>query len=334
MDMIYVVVPVYKVEPYLHRCIDSILNQTHSDFTLILVDDGSPDNCGAICDEYAKKDSRIHVIHQENGGVSVARNTGVTYVLEHGDPEKDWLNFIDSDDFVHPKYLEYLYRAAKEANTDLSSCHYCETTHSQISCLDSNTLQYARYGVEDYLCGHHTKSILAWAKLYRLFLFRDIRYPIGRIHEDQFTTHQIIFQCEHIAVIPQVLYHYYQNENSIMHSSWSPRALDELDALSAQKAYFLQHGFLRAYEKAFSVYLKQCASKLRGMKLAHRPISERKGLALRFYRDLLLYGKEFGFRKAFQLWFRVRVLRWFKRVFSITFLRRIVAKLTRIAKGS
>ena len=106
MPTISVIVPVYKVEKYIHRCVDSILSQTFTDFELILVDDGSPDNCGKICDEYAEKDIRIHVIHQENGGLSAARNAGIDWVFANSDSE--WITFIDSDDWVHPEYLERL----------------------------------------------------------------------------------------------------------------------------------------------------------------------------------------------------------------------------------
>ena len=114
MPQISVIVPVYKVEPYLRRCVDSILAQTFTDFELILVDDGSPDNSGAICDEYAQKDARVHVIHQENGGLSAARNAGIDWVFAHSDSQ--WLTFVDSDDWVHPEYLERLYHAVLEHN--------------------------------------------------------------------------------------------------------------------------------------------------------------------------------------------------------------------------
>ena len=112
MPQISVIVPIYKVEQYLERCVDSILNQTFTDFELVLVDDGSPDNCGAICDEYAKKNERIVVIHKENGGLSDARNAGIEWALNNSGSE--WITFIDSDDWVHIDYLEYLYNSAKK----------------------------------------------------------------------------------------------------------------------------------------------------------------------------------------------------------------------------
>ena len=125
MPVISVIVPVYKVEPYLHRCVDSILSQTYTDFELILVDDGSPDNCGAICDKYAKLDSRIHVLHKKNGGLSSARNAGIDWVFANSDSQ--WFSFIDSDDWVHPQYLELLYQAVKAYEVRISQCLHIET---------------------------------------------------------------------------------------------------------------------------------------------------------------------------------------------------------------
>ena len=120
MPTISVIVPVYNVEIYLHRCVDSILAQTFTDFELILVDDGSPDNCGAICDEYAKKDSRVRVIHKENGGQSSARNRAIEAA------QGEWIHFVDSDDLIHPQMLEILYRAAQESGANISACSYTE----------------------------------------------------------------------------------------------------------------------------------------------------------------------------------------------------------------
>ena len=126
MPTISVIVPVYKVEPYLARCVDSILAQSFRDFQLILVDDGSPDNCPKLCDDYAKQDSRIHVIHQKNQGLSAARNAGIDYALS-GDSQ--WLSFIDSDDWVHPCFLQTLYEGAVSYGTKMASCRWQKVFH-------------------------------------------------------------------------------------------------------------------------------------------------------------------------------------------------------------
>ena len=147
MAQISVIVPVYKVEPYLRRCVDSILAQTFTDFELILVDDGSPDNCGAICEEYEKKDSRVHVIHQENEGLSAARNAGIEWVFANSNSE--WLNFVDSDDWVHPQMLERLYHAVLEHNVKVSICGY-EETDGEIHWTNADTAQVKLWPVEQF----------------------------------------------------------------------------------------------------------------------------------------------------------------------------------------
>ena len=173
MPEISVIVPVYKVEQFLHRCVDSILSQSFADFELILVDDGSPDNCGAICEDYKAKDSRIHVIHRENGGLSAARNTGIDYVMAHSDSE--WIAFVDSDDWVHPDYLRVLYDTAVQTRSDISACGFFRTEGGafpvdqdvSVQCLDA----------DDYYCGqvHGGVTAVAWNKLYRKSLFKDLR---------------------------------------------------------------------------------------------------------------------------------------------------------------
>ena len=120
--MITIVVPVYKVEKYLNRCVDSILNQTYTDFELLLIDDGSPDNCGKLCDEYFEKDSRIFVIHQKNGGLSAARNTGINRFYEQN--RSDYITFVDSDDWLHPNYLKILMDGITENHVKISVCNY------------------------------------------------------------------------------------------------------------------------------------------------------------------------------------------------------------------
>ena len=129
MPTISIIVPVYKVEKYIHRCVDSILGQTFTDFELILVDDGSPDGCPAICDKYAANDSRIHVIHQQNGGLSAARNAGIDWAFANSDSQ--WLSFIDSDDWVHPEYLQRLLDAALGHDVSVSICGYEQTEGSE-----------------------------------------------------------------------------------------------------------------------------------------------------------------------------------------------------------
>lgn len=253
MSEISVIVPVYKVEPYIRRCIDSILSQTFTDFELILVDDGSPDNCPAICNEYALRDERIHVIHQENGGLSAARNAGIDYVFTSSNSE--WISFVDSDDWIDKHYLEYLYRGACSSNVGISSCSYTVVSDVQNNQIKSSDLQYALCTPEAYYVNNRVNAIVAWGKLYNKTLFYSLRYPVGRINEDEFLTYRLLFSEAKIAVIDNGLYMYYQNPNGIMNSKWSPKRLDVLDAFEEQKQFFYDNGFFLAYNQCLKSYI-------------------------------------------------------------------------------
>ena len=161
--LISVVVPIYNVEKYLNRCVDSILNQTFTDFELILVDDGSPDNCGKICDEYAEKDNRVRVIHKPNGGLSDARNAGIEWALKNSDSE--WITFIDSDDWVHPNYLEFLLQAAEKNNTSVSICGFVRTENK--SDFPKYSFESKVYSNEDFWIEKNVNAVIACAKLYK-----------------------------------------------------------------------------------------------------------------------------------------------------------------------
>lgn len=242
MPKISVIVPVYKVEPYIHRCIDSIIAQTFTDFELILVDDGSPDDCGRICDEYAERDSRIYVIHQENGGLSAARNAGIDRAFEKSDSE--WLSFIDSDDWVHPEYLERLYNAAVEHKVAVSVCGYVETDGEEpdISVAD---MESHLWTPEEFYVEHNVNATVAWGKLYRKECFQTIRYPMGRIHEDEYVTYKILFDLRGIVVISNSIYYYFQNADGIMHSVDPKKYVDSLCALYDQLEYFSSFRYKR-----------------------------------------------------------------------------------------
>ena len=235
--LISIIVPVYKVEKYIHRCVDSILAQTFTDFELILVDDGSPDNCGIICDEYALKDNRIHVIHKENGGLSDARNAGIDWAFENSNSE--WLTFIDSDDWVHPKYLESLYNAVIESGCSISVCGYQETTGEDPD-VDENQLRSIMVDTEQFFCEHNTNAVVAWGKLYKKELFIDIRYPVGKLHEDEYTTYKAFFKEDSLAFLPASLYMYFINTESITKSSWTPRKLDQLEGINSSIKFFMK----------------------------------------------------------------------------------------------
>ena len=163
MPKISVIVPVYKVEKYLNRCVDSILSQTFTDFELILVDDGSPDKCGEICEEYANKDSRIHVIHQKNGGLSAARNTGIDWA--NANSNSKWITFIDSDDWVHHEYLKQLLETANARNVDICVCNYTSCPEGSEPVERRHTNEIKLCSPEEIWCQKRVNAVIAWGKI-------------------------------------------------------------------------------------------------------------------------------------------------------------------------
>ena len=250
MAKISVIVPVYKVEQYLRRCVDSILSQTFSDFELILIDDGSPDRCGEICDEYKQRDGRVVVIHQSNGGLSAARNTGIIWSLENSD--SDWLTFVDSDDWVHSEYLERLFRAVNKYGTKISVCGFQETTGE----MNTNIIDISELNVspEEFYDQRRINAIVAWGKLYWKKCFEEIRYPKGKLHEDEFITYKVLFEFPYITILKAKLYYYFRNDQSIIHT-WSYKRLDALDAYKEQMNFFELNGFNQAYIRSVRAYV-------------------------------------------------------------------------------
>lgn len=286
MPNISVIVPVYKVEPFLRRCVDSILCQSYPDFDLILVDDGSPDSCGAICDEYAAKDSRIHVIHQKNGGLSAARNTGIDWSFANSSSR--WLAFVDSDDWIHPEYLKTLFTTAEETLCKISVCGFFRTSGEPFS--EEQDLSVQCMSADDYYCGsiHEGLTAVAWNKLYHKSLFKQLRYPIGKLHEDEFTTYQAIYAAGKIAVTPMRLYAYYQNPDGIMRSRWNPRRMHMLEAFEQQIAFAQSTSNSRLLKKAAEQYIFSTYEQLGKAQKAFRKELRRK------LRGALKLGRECG----------------------------------------
>ena len=291
MPLISVIVPVYKVEPYLRRCVDSLLAQSFSDLELILVDDGSPDNCGAICDEYAARDGRVHVIHKENGGLSSARNAGIDWAFQNSDSR--WLAFVDSDDWVHPQYLELLYRAAVENDVPVSACNYQKVFGDQPEppVLSEATVT----DWETVLIEHDVQAVIACNKLLEKSLFEGLRFPVGRIHEDEFLTYRLLHRAQRLAYLPAQLYYYYQNPAGITHAGFSLKSLDKLLALEERARFTRRHGhrplFLRDLRICLNKHLK-AAEILRAEETIPLPVRTReiRHLRRRVRRMLLRWG--------------------------------------------
>ncbi len=236
MPQVSIIVPIYNVEPYLKRCIDSILNQTFSDFDLILVDDGSPDACPEICDKYASMDSRIHVIHQNNQGLSAARNSGLEWSFQYSDSK--WICFIDSDDWVDQDYLHILYDLVNYRSCDIAICQYRIVSddsnyygdHFEDSSFLISGLEAQKFNVK--------VPVTVWTKLYKKELWKSLRFPIGKQHEDEFITWKVLLRCDNIIVSNRKLYNYYQRSESIMGRPYDIRRLDVFEAYTERIKFY------------------------------------------------------------------------------------------------
>ena len=240
---ISVIVPVYRVEAYLRQCVDSIRKQTFQQLEIILVDDGSPDACPALCDELAQEDARIRVIHRENGGLSAARNTGLDAA------EGDYVAFVDSDDFLAPEMYETLYRELTQKNADAAVCSYREVTEQgtpgihekagEMQAGEMSGLEYV-YALASHGTGPYVSAV---NKLYRKALFASTRYPEGKLHEDMLIFVPLFSSCRKVVICPQKLYFYRKRQESITTSRATTANLADVEG---HYRYFC---FLRAHGK-------------------------------------------------------------------------------------
>ncbi len=260
MPQISIIVPVYKVEKYLDRCVESILAQTFTDFELILVDDGSPDNSGQMCDDWAKKDNRISVIHQENQGQAVARNKALDIA------KGEYVSFIDSDDYVHPKYLEILLTNAEKNNAWVSVCSYERTAKSDAyeipkgGCVSYNGKQYVQKGLLGEInCG----VWLLWDKLFKKECWDNIRLPVGRINEDNATVYKILYESETVVSCDDILYYYFENQNSTVLQAFKPKHLDWLLVPQEMIEYFTEHNDQILVDKCNKMYFSSLEDMLK-----------------------------------------------------------------------
>jgi glycosyltransferase involved in cell wall biosynthesis len=238
---ISIIVPIYNVEKYLSKCIDSILAQTFSDFELILVNDGSPDNCGEICDKYGEKDERIKVIHKENGGLSSARNAGIKMATGI------YLGFIDSDDYIDEKMYEILYLNAVNHSSDVVVCDFLKVSEGECllnskSELEIDVLHFTNKQALEQLYisekEQRVKWVIACNKLYKRSLFDHLEFKLNRLYEDEFIAHEILYKSSKVTLITKQLYYYVQRENSIVGSSFTIKKLDRVYALKERADFF------------------------------------------------------------------------------------------------
>ena len=257
--MISVIIPVYNKEKYLPRCIESVLAQTYRDLDIILVDDGSRDNSGKICDEYAEKDGRVRVFHKENGGVSSARNLGLEKAREKS---SEYIGFIDADDWIEPEMYEKLLNVIFETNADIAVC--CEKTEftQEDNRQDKNTgsglnLKQTVYDRDEAVRALLKLEISTFVhdKLYKAHLFTGIAFPEGKVYEDLATVFKLIVASERTVLLSEILYHYIVNPGSITHNKSMKSLIDYWDAGISRYYYFSEYGD----DYCTKLLLKDCA---------------------------------------------------------------------------
>ena len=254
--MVSIVVPIYKVEKYIHKCIDSILQQTYTNLEIILVNDGSPDNCGKIAEDYQKKDTRIKVIHKENGGLSDARNIGMSRVTG------EYTLFVDSDDWLDKQMVEkmlnhmLLFKAdvvqsafyyAYKDKLLIDNRYYKENDPSVH--LNNKALMYE-------LVKNEKVKNFAWGKLYKTTLVKDIPFKTGVLFEDVFWAHQVMHQVDAYLILHEPSFYYYQRDDSIV-GAYSPRSLDIIKGLK-ERHHFIEQFYEELIDESYQTIIKTC----------------------------------------------------------------------------
>ncbi len=256
---ISVVIPVYKCEQYIQACVDSILNQTFSDFELILVDDGSPDNSGKLCDELAEKNNKIIVLHQENQGQAAARNNGVK--TAHG----EWLHFVDSDDLLHPQMLETLYNSATQNNVKLSMCSAIqeEKLPEDFNCNKSVNFEVVQMNEDNFL--HLCRDLkyfywVVWGKLIHKSIYEKHSLTEGRIYEDNAIVCKWLYEAKKVALTHTPLYFYYVNTGGTTKKGFTKKQLDILWAFKEQIDFFYSLNFKKMTEHLATYFFEISAN--------------------------------------------------------------------------
>ena len=330
-DLISVIVPVYKVETYLKKCIDSILAQTYQNLEIILVDDGSPDRCGEICDGYAKLDSRIVVIHKENGGLSDARNAGLDIC------KGKYVTFVDSDDSIRPEYVEYLYSLIQANNADLSICEFRYVTEA------GNTLNKpwddglvlimdSREALRN-LCYGKLYYDSAWAKLYRTCDFEGIRYPKGKLFEDIPTTYRVMLRAEKLVFGKRALYDYLYRKEAISKQSFNTQRLDAMYYVENQYKDIIEvypelesACATRKFTEYIYIYKNICTSKGNYKKIKHQIYHKIKECKQAVdVNQLSLKFKCYFYVSAFGMWFLILMAK-METIFSRKYKRMFISK--------
>ena len=236
--LISVIIPIYKVEKYIKECVNSVLRQTYQNLEVILVDDGSPDSCPMICDEFAKIDNRVVVLHKTNGGLSSARNAGIDIA------KGDYLSFIDGDDFISDVFIEKLFLSSIKYGCDIVACSYLKLYEDGKTAPFDYKYDGRLYSKNELHLGTFYKEILtvAWNKLYKKHIFENLRYPVGKLHEDEFLIHRVVDNCVSVFFDKSDYYYYRQRGDSIMGNRTAKDYYDAFLAFFDRSIFFSDKG--------------------------------------------------------------------------------------------
>lgn len=306
MELISVIVPVYKVEDCLDKCVRSIVQQTYSSLEIILVDDGSPDRCGAMCEAWAEKDSRIRVVHKENGGLSDARNAGLQVATG------SLISFIDSDDWIEPDFLEALLSAMEHQDAQIAEC--------AVDLVDEagNVLRLreaAKVPVVEKIEGlrrmiqEEGVFQTVWNKLYRRQVLEGILFEKGKCHEDDFWTYQVFDRMDRLAIVQRPMYHYLQRSGSIMGVGYSLKRLDGLEARYRRMEYLSKYDELQTLMQRDLMlnYLWNLQCALRGLKDPERKTAVQRILEMKKKTPKVPMGK-LNLNAKYIMWYGLFVM--------------------------
>lgn len=238
-ELISVIVPIYNVEKYIKKCVDSIINQEYKNLEIILVDDGSPDKCGKICDEYSKIDSRIKVIHKQNGGLSDARNAGIEY------SNGEYIVCVDGDDYIERDMISFLYSNIKKYNADMAVCGYSYDYDGKIKRKKEHSSEKievlsTEQAVEKMLDSKSLFGWIAWNKLYRKKIFSNVMYPKGKLYEDMATTYKLVCNSKNIVYSEKSKYNYVIRQGSIIRTyKYEEKELDRIEIAKEMYTFLL-----------------------------------------------------------------------------------------------
>lgn len=316
MDFISIIVPIYNAEKFIKRCVESIIRQSYPLLEIILVDDGSTDYSPMICEEMSEKDTRIKVVHQKNNGVSSARNTGIQ--MSTG----QYIMMVDSDDYLYERTVELMLREIKKNEADLAICGFERGTDESFTfqvdlSLESSVINNREALNRIYKNNYCALQYVApWAKLYTRKLFENMRYPEGKIFEDIYLTHHILYKCKRIAVLPQKMIYYSFYDESLMNKPFHLGKLDYLEALKERINFFEKCGFDELHDVAYDEYLhsliweysrtrdilhdKKAMNKIAGL---FKEIYKKWHSSKRYPRETAWYLKAFAINPEIIVWY-------------------------------